>query len=98
MVSERPYKNAESPFKVLLQMRIEQFTNLDPVLVKMFEKHVPKEFIGKPVLMSDGRAGVVKYVNERDIEYPVVEIDGKVIMTNQELYCVSMIIDDVPEG
>jgi HD-GYP domain-containing protein (c-di-GMP phosphodiesterase class II) len=97
MVSERSYKSAESPFKVLLQMRTEQFSELDPSLVRVFERHLPKELLGKPVLMSDGRAGLVKYINERDIEYPIVEIDGDIVATNNEIYCVSMIIDDVPE-
>jgi HD-GYP domain-containing protein (c-di-GMP phosphodiesterase class II) len=97
MVSERTYKHAESPFKVLLHLRIGQFSGLDHELVKLFEQHIPGELIGKPVLMSDGSAGIVRFINERDIEYPIVEIDGKIVTTTPDLYCVSMIIDEIPE-
>lgn len=94
MVSNRCYKEAQSPFKVLLQMETEQFSGLDIRLVSLFDKHMPKELIGKSVLMSNGTAGVVRYVNEMNIEYPIVDINGEIIVTNKDLYCVSMIIDE----
>jgi HD-GYP domain-containing protein (c-di-GMP phosphodiesterase class II) len=94
MVSERSYKNAQSPFKILKRMRTEQFSELDLNLVKLFERQMPTALLGKPVLMSDGSAGIVKYIDDRDIEYPIVEINGEIIQTNSDLYCVSMIIDD----
>lgn len=94
MVSSRCYKPAQSPFKVLLQMEHEQFSGLDIRLVNLFDKYMPKELIGKSVLMSNGAAGVVRYINEMNIEYPIVDINGEIIATNKNLYCVSMIIDE----
>jgi HD-GYP domain-containing protein (c-di-GMP phosphodiesterase class II) len=97
MVSERQYKQAESPFKILSRLRNEQFAELDLNLIKVFEQQMPKELVGKPVLMSDGSAGIVRFIDDRNIEYPLVEINGQVLMTNSGLYCVSMLIDD-PEN
>jgi HD-GYP domain-containing protein (c-di-GMP phosphodiesterase class II) len=93
MVSERVYKKAQSPFKVLLEMRAEQFSGLDIRLVKLFTEKMPPELLGKSVLLSDGRAAVVRHINDMSIEYPVVEINGDIIVTNKDLYCVSMVID-----
>ena len=94
MVSKRCYKNAQSPFKVLLEMQTEQFSGLDIRLVKLFNDQMPKELVGKAVLLSDGSAGVVRYVNDLNIEYPLVEVSGETIMTNENLYCVSMLINE----
>jgi HD-GYP domain-containing protein (c-di-GMP phosphodiesterase class II) len=92
-VSERVYKHAQSPFSVLVQMREEQFSGLDIRLVKLFAEQMPKELLGKHVLLSDGKAAVVRHISELNMEYPIVEINGEVIATNSDLYCVSMIIE-----
>jgi HD-GYP domain-containing protein (c-di-GMP phosphodiesterase class II) len=94
MVSKRPHKDAHSPFQVLLQMQTDQFSGLDIKLVRLFNEHMPKELIGKSVLLSDGKAGIVRHINEQNMEYPVIEVDGEIILTNKDLYCVSMIIDN----
>ncbi|MCL2100044.1 MAG: HD-GYP domain-containing protein [Oscillospiraceae bacterium] len=93
MVSKRVYKNAQSPFAVLKQMKEEQFWGLDIRLVNMFTEYMPRELLGKQVLMSNGVSGIVKHINDKNIEYPVVEVDGVVVATNKDLYCVSMLID-----
>jgi len=94
MVSTRSYKNARSPFRVLIEMQSEQFSGLDIRLVKLFKDQMPKELIGKSVLLSDGSAGVVRYVNDMNMEYPVVDVSGETIITNEKLYCVSMLLND----
>ena len=92
-ISGDGHKSAQSPFLVLKQMKEEQFWGLDIRLVRVFTEYMPKELIGKPVMMSDGRAGVVRHINDMSIEYPIVEIGGEIVRTNIDLYCVSMIID-----
>jgi len=94
MVSTRCYKNAQSPFKVLLEMQSEQFSGLDIRLVNLFNSQMPKELIGKSVLLSDGSAGIVKYVSDMNMEYPVVDVSGETVITNESLYCVSMLLND----
>jgi HD-GYP domain-containing protein (c-di-GMP phosphodiesterase class II) len=93
MVSERLHKRAESPFKVLLQLQTDQFSGLDIRLMNIFNEQMPKELIGKSVLLSDGRAATVRHINDLKMEYPVVEVDNEIIVTNKDLHCLSMIID-----
>ena len=95
MVSQRCYKTANSPFKVLQQLETEQFSGLDTRLVKLFIEQMPKELVGKSVFMSDGSIGVVRLINENNMEFPVVEIGGEVMLTNKDLYCLSMMIEGV---
>jgi HD-GYP domain-containing protein (c-di-GMP phosphodiesterase class II) len=95
MVSQRCYKSAVSPFRVLQQLATEQFSELDTKLVKLFINQMPNELVGKQVFMSNGSVGVVKLINETNLEYPVVEIAGEIILTNKDLYCLSMMIEGV---
>ena len=94
MVSKRSYKNAQSPFGVLNQMKEERLWGLDITLVNVFTEQMPRELLGKSVLLSNGMVAVVRHVNDMNIEYPIVEIEGDVIVTNKDLYCVSMVIDE----
>ena len=94
MVSTRCYKEARNPFNVLLQMQSEQYYGLDIRLVNLFYEQMPKELIGKSVLMSNGAAGVVRHINELNVEYPIVDINGEIVVTNENLHCVSMIVDE----
>ena len=94
MVSESYHKRAQSPFRVLHEMQTEQFSGLDIRFVKLFIEQMPKELIGKTVLMSNGTLGIVRYIEEQNIEYPLVEINGEVIITDKNLYCVSMAAGD----
>jgi HD-GYP domain-containing protein (c-di-GMP phosphodiesterase class II) len=91
-VSERAYKSAQSPFNVLVQMQADQFSGLDIRLVKLFIEQMPRELIGKTVLLSDGTAGIVRHINDMNIEYPLVEVNGNIIATNKDLSCVSMML------
>ena len=93
MVSKRSYRDAVSPFAVLTQMRSEQYGGLDMRLMNIFTEYMPKELSGRPVLMSDGRTGIVRYVNDRNIEFPFVEVDGEIIVTNRNFHCVCMLIE-----
>jgi HD-GYP domain-containing protein (c-di-GMP phosphodiesterase class II) len=93
MISLRSYKTAQSPFLVLKQLKEEQFWGLDIKLVNVFTEQMPKELVGKSVMMSNGMTGIVRHINDRIIEYPIVEIGGDIVTTNKDLYCVSMIID-----
>jgi HD-GYP domain-containing protein (c-di-GMP phosphodiesterase class II) len=93
-VSQRCYAPPESPFRVLAQMKAEQFSGLDIRLVNLFCDNMPKELLGKPVLMSNGMSAVVRFINDNNIEFPIVDVNGETMITNDKLYCVSMIIEE----
>ena len=90
MVSRRSYKEPRSPFSIMALLAKLKGEELDSKLVDLFIKHMPSELIGKQVMLSDGRIGVVSSCDLNNIEYPVVNIDGQEVDTDQELYCTYM--------
>jgi HD-GYP domain-containing protein (c-di-GMP phosphodiesterase class II) len=94
MVSKRSYKKPNSPFSILAMLNKLSWTDLDGSIVGVITEHMPKELMDKPVMMSDDTIGVVKEYFVDDIAYPMVEHNGKVIKTNEKLYCVSMYNDE----
>lgn len=98
MVSKRPYKPAHSPFHIMAEFSRSRFSDLDLQIVDVFLSNVPKYFIGKRVLLSDGRYARVNYINHNDFEFPIVRIGDQLIKTNKYLRCVevdSFTLDDL---
>jgi hypothetical protein len=51
---------------------------------------MPLELVGKDVKLSDGKVGVIRSFDPKDIEYPTVAVGGREFKTSKELHCVSM--------
>lgn len=94
MISNRAYRSANNPFRILSDMSEHQFSDLDIGLVSLFTKHLPGELIGKTVLLSDNSVGIVKYIPEEDFEHPLVEVDGEIKKTDDKFTCVGIIWDE----
>jgi HD-GYP domain-containing protein (c-di-GMP phosphodiesterase class II) len=94
MVSRRSYKNPANPFSIIAKLTELQGSDLDPLLVTIFNQHMPLELLNKPVNMSDGSIGVVRDIEPDDPEYPLVEINGRIIKSSEHLYCTSMYTED----
>jgi HD-GYP domain-containing protein (c-di-GMP phosphodiesterase class II) len=94
IVSQRSYKQPRSPFSVfeiLLEMRD---SALDSDLVSFFIKHMSQELLGKPMNMSDGSVGVVRNYDLEDIRYPTVELNGAMVKTSEQYFCLSLCVND----
>lgn len=90
MVSKRVYKDIHSPFEVLEEFAQGRFSNLDTRLINVFLNNMPKELLGKSVLLSDGRVGTVMFINSNSYGYPIVKVDDTIITTSPKIKCVSM--------
>jgi len=90
MVAKRVYKDAQSPFAILENFSKEGYSELDINFVKIFIHCMVEELKGKHILLSDDSVATVVMVNERNLRFPMVEVDGRIITTSPELYCVSM--------
>jgi len=90
MVSQRAYKSGRSPFSIMASLAERKNSELDAHLVDTFNKKMPLELINKQILMSDGAIGIVRSFDPDDIEYPAVEVDGRVIKSGNRWYCQSM--------
>ena len=88
MVSKRVYKDAQSPFEVLDEFSRGRFSNLDTRLINIFLQNMPSELLGRKVILSDGRIGIVAYVNQNNYAFPLVNIDGEIIQTTEKLKCL----------
>jgi len=94
MVSQRSYREPQSPFAVLKHLTDLSGAELDDKIVRIFVDKLPKELINKPVTMSDGTIGIIREFDPEDILYPMVEVSGRVIRSNENLHCVSMYCDE----
>ena len=94
MVSQRAYKNPNSPFNIIAMLDKLKDSALDAVLVDVFNKNMPQELMNRPVMMSNGAIGIVRSFDPEDIEYPMIEVDNMVIKSNKDLYCISMYSED----
>jgi HD-GYP domain-containing protein (c-di-GMP phosphodiesterase class II) len=90
LVAQRAYKEPRSPFSVLALIRRISGTELDENLVDIFLKNMPKELVGKQVVLSNGTVAYIRRVDPDDIEYPTVMQYGEKIKTSEALYCTSM--------
>jgi HD-GYP domain-containing protein (c-di-GMP phosphodiesterase class II) len=93
MVSQRAYKTPRSPFKVLSWVNELRTTELDPSVVDIFIKNMPREMLNKSVMLSDGRVGIVHEIDYDDVEYPYIRLGGKVFKSHKDLYCTQMHLD-----
>ncbi len=88
MVSKRVYKDAQSPFEVLDEFSRGRFSNLDTHLINIFLQNMPSELLGRKVVLSDGRIGIVAYVNHNNYAFPLINVDEEIIQTNENLRCL----------
>ena len=94
IVAQRAYQGAQSPFKALSILDKLSNTQLDGDIIRLFIENITKDLIGKPVMMSDGTIGIIREPDYDDIEYPRVELSGRILKTDENLYCTSMYNDE----
>jgi len=94
MVAQRAHRGPLSPFYALAHLNSLSTSEFDSEIVRVFIENIPKDLLEKPVMMSDGTIGVVREFDLDDIEYPKVELSGRVIKSNENLYIVSMFTDE----
>ncbi len=90
MVSTRCYREATSPFVILDELYNDKFSHLDYRLIELFLRKIPEEMLGKSVLLSNGCIGTVKHIDITKWRYPIVEVDGEVFSTTDDVYCLSI--------
>ena len=89
-VSQRSYKKASSPFQVLAMLKTYNEGGFDPKFVDFFVYNMAKELVDKPVEMTDGSIGIVRFYEIDKIEFPTVEVNGALVKTNEKFHCVSL--------
>jgi len=89
-VAGRGWREAESPFNVAANLAALAGEEFDEDIVEVFVKKLMKEMKGRPIRLSSGDVAMVSDLDFSDLTYPTVKFggeDGKVVKTNQDLFC-----------
>jgi HD-GYP domain-containing protein (c-di-GMP phosphodiesterase class II) len=84
MSSKRPYHEPLSFHEIVGQMSAGRFGALNPHIVSVFMENMMKRLVGKQVLLTDGRAGEVIYINPHNIETPLIKLADYFLDLSQE--------------
>lgn len=76
MTSERPYRKKETPFKVMEQMKEEEFGKFDVRVVQVLHNLINKLSIGTKVKLTTGEKAEVMYLHRDTPLRPVVKVYG----------------------
>lgn len=92
MVAKRVYKSEASPFTVLSEFAKSKFSHLDTEIAEIFLRQMPTELTGKRALLSDASIGIVKYIDIFNYEFPIVDVDGEIIPTDNSKKILRMVV------
>ncbi len=74
MTSARVYRGALCPFKVIEIFEQEGLHKYDVVLIMTFLENVINTYIDNRVQLSDGRIGVVKWIDKNNLSRPMIQL------------------------
>ena len=84
MVSDRCYRQKESPFNVLEHFENQCLGHLDPQYLGIFIEKMSVYFLGEQVRLSDGREAKVVFINPHHLSRPMVQLGDQVIDLRQD--------------
>lgn len=84
MTSERVYREALSPFKVIKILQDEGVQKYDTHYFLTFLHQIVNSYVNSDVLLSDGTKAHVIYINKMDLSRPVVKTASSIIDLSKE--------------
>lgn len=84
MICTRVYQKKRDLLVVLRELHRMSFGELEPGAVQAFIKHMIPNFIGKTIVLGDGRTGKIVMTNPSDHFRPLILIDGRFIDLSSE--------------
>ncbi|MFX3632312.1 MAG: HD-GYP domain-containing protein [Candidatus Pristimantibacillus sp.] len=85
MSSKRPYHDPIPFYEIVSQMTQGKFGELNPQIVSLFIENIMKRLIGKRVFLTDGREGLVLYLNPHLLERPLIKVEDEFVDLSQEM-------------
>lgn len=74
MTSARVYRGALCPFKVIELFEQEGLHKYDIVYIMTFLENVINTYIDNRVMLSDGRIGVIKFIDKNNLSKPMIQL------------------------
>lgn len=84
LTSNRVYREKDSPFKVAAYLRQDSFGKLDPEITHVFLDNIAKFYVGNKVLLSDGRTGIIVFIDPIQKFLPMVQVGEEFIDFKRE--------------
>lgn len=79
MISTRIYQKERDMLYVLKELYRLSFSELDPIITHSFISHMIPNFIGKRVILSDGRSGTIIMTHPTEFFNPLVQVGSQFI-------------------
>jgi HD-GYP domain-containing protein (c-di-GMP phosphodiesterase class II) len=79
MISNRCYKEKLSPFHVIKTFEQGFYGYLHTEYLLVFLKNIAQTFLHSKVTLSDGREGVVVFINEKHLSRPIVQCGSEFV-------------------
>ncbi|WP_449536664.1 HD-GYP domain-containing protein [Ferdinandcohnia sp. Marseille-Q9671] len=95
MSSTRVYHDATPFYQVIKQMDDDMFGKLEPTILVPFLRHIMYALLGHQVLLTDGRIGVIKFINQFNLLHPLVEVSNTIIdLSVQKTIQIERVLSD----
>src|SRR5690625_4436018 len=75
MTSERKYQKRQSPFKVMEELRKDQFLKFDPHIVQIFIKSFMNLSLGEKVKLSNHQVGKITFIDMDNLMTPLIMLE-----------------------
>ncbi|MGG1519672.1 HD-GYP domain-containing protein [Paenibacillus oryzisoli] len=83
MISKRVYRDKRDLLFVLRELHRMSFGELDPKITQVFIRNMIPNFLGKKVVLSDGREGTIVMTNPTDFFRPLIKINNQFLDLSQ---------------
>lgn len=78
MTAKRAYREPMSPFQVTEIMMANGGANYDPTYLNTFLYNILNRYVGKEVLLTNGKQAEISSINRTSLSKPTIKLDGRV--------------------
>lgn len=98
MVTKKPYRDNYTPLDTIQEFANIRNSELDGRIVELLINNITRMFVGKRVLLSDGREGRIVSLNSSNYADPMVFVKGEYIRTNRYVKVTDVFLFDEDIG
>lgn len=87
LISKRPYRDAYTVFETAEILWNMAYKELDPVVAERLIKYITTFYVGRKVVLSDGRTGEIVLVNPYERFKPLIKVEDTYIDLSADYSC-----------
>ncbi len=94
LICDRPYREAYTIFEATEILWQLAYNELDPTVAERLVKFITSYFVGRKVILSDGRVGEIILINQYDKFKPLVKVDESFLdLSNDHSYKIVGVVN-----